>query len=279
MRGLSLSRPWAWLVVVGCLGHPAAGQATWQARHAEVADLEMVSDPLLPVAVELREDRRFQEYVLPLADLAGRLDALAGGEAGALEGVDPLRLRLTVEFFGLYRTSGGTWGIKFLGELSDPLERSGPTQLSADDLLGRSEPRGSVLARASEAVMDEIMAMVEEAAAVAAAQGAGGLRQVLAFGRAPIEGGDTAAALGEATMDGLARAVALALGTFVERRTEVEDFGSASSVTRSEEQGRIATHRVLDEHTRFTDDGYVTVVVEALVAGSPRGGSLDLQED
>lgn len=246
-------------------------QTTWLDRRTEVSELEQVTSARIPLTIRVRDDRRFQQDQFGLSgihELIGRL-AAAHESGTVLAEADLPSGVLTIGYYGLYRTGGGTWGSRFFGELTiAPQSRNQEpliVKISADELIGRREPKGSdlsaVQASLTSEVEDELMEAVLAAEDVLGAE----MREVIAFGRAPLASGSPEEALDAAVLDALTRGLELAWGTEVVNTVRIQDFGNAHVETTRRESGAVRAWTVLEEYTSETDDGFITVLVQAIL--------------
>jgi hypothetical protein len=234
--------------------------------------LERVDPIATSASLQIFDDRKFQDNSVPSSALDSavkRALPILNLRSYAPSGARAISVRLRIAYLGFERTEGGTWiarGIVSVSVIDPNLDAkvAREADVTVDQVVGRSRPRidiGFHRDRLLTSISAGIAQHVEGAEAVAAAR----FRTVTAVGYVPAST-PTAAKLDAATTAALADACARAWGVELEAVAKIVDLADVSTSTRTRARGLILAFSRRDAETVTTSDGYLLVVVDAVVA-------------
>jgi len=231
--------------------------------------------PIPPTLVlEIDDRRRFQQDTIPSTMFGALLrDSLSNRGVSLVEalgeGSQPaqhtaLQGKVVLGFLGAFRTGAG----RRLARASIDVEvaKQGPQGALNSRIVALEFPlerfsqatdwHQALAAQVASKAVDSLLAGIRAMAA--------DLYEVTALGVAP--GGELTERVREnAVRDGLAQAAARVWGVSVESATTVLDLSDVSTRTETRTHGAILSFKVHEEMSRLTNDGFLVVVLTAVV--------------
>ena len=250
---------------------------------AEYADLESAQSYRRTILLRLVDDQfAGSEQRLSVPNFVAQVEQLARErELGAtfdesgvtlpdIDVFDELmaRVRVTVLRCEMTRTSGGSWIAHFMAEVvrenevGEDLGRS--ERIHSEEILGRLDVDPQTRTRIERTLYDDVVPEVLDAIERVTSTGVVQPKDIRIIGHAPVDG----------DLDDARRlAAGVALGSIFGRFCPVLLEGSTEVVDlqlvrdRVERSGRATIYHdeVIDRFTRQTDDGYVVVLLRAIV--------------
>jgi len=227
----------------------------------------------------VEDDRAYQQYKTPRSGIEETLHAslkdasLLIEDSGASNPMNPLQITLELGFWGLYQTSGRTWGSRAVVNLTmqdarvmngDPIRET----VTVDQVHRRTRnPRSAEKNEWHVALRQQVIPQIVDVVHSYSTRTGVSYRRVVSVGSAPPDSSIQGTSQQEqAILNALHEGAADAWGITVESVTEMVDLADVTERTTASRRGEVLSYNVLPEYTQSLSDGTRCVVVEAIIA-------------